>query len=189
MILFVFEGDEREPRLYRTLERLYFPKVNDNIICSFGNNIYALYNELKEYEDGGDIVSVMREHLAARGDSTLKGVRSSDISEIFLFFDYDFQNSHLSLEEINQRVEEMLTLFADETENGKLYINYPMIESIRYTNELPDNDYANYVVSREGCKDFKRLARDFSAYNSLDHILFKDGETPTKEKYIKVKDN
>lgn len=81
MILFVFEGDEREPRLYRTLERLYFPKVNDNIICSFGNNIYDLYNELKEYEDGGDIVSVMRERLAARGDSTLNGMRSSDISK------------------------------------------------------------------------------------------------------------
>ena len=112
MILFVFEGDEREPRLYRTLERLYFPKVNDNIICSFGNNIYDLYNELKEYEDGGDIVSVMRERLAARGDSILNGIRSSDISEIFLFFDYDFQHSHLSLEEINQRVEEMLALFA-----------------------------------------------------------------------------
>lgn len=29
MILFIFEGDVREPRLYRTLERLYFPKVND----------------------------------------------------------------------------------------------------------------------------------------------------------------
>lgn len=55
----------------------------------------------------------------------------------------------------------MLTLFADETENGKLYINYPMIESIRYTKELPDTDYANYIVSREECKDFKRLARDF----------------------------
>ena len=45
MILFVFEGNEREPRLYRTLERLYFPRENDNIICSFGNNIYELYNE------------------------------------------------------------------------------------------------------------------------------------------------
>ena len=47
------------------------------------------------------------------------------------------------------------------------------------------------ILSRTGveCKDFKRLARDFSAYNSLDHILFKDGETPTKEKYMKVKDN
>ena len=189
MILFVFEGDEREPRLYRTLERLYFPKVNDNIICSFGNNIYDLYNELKEYEDSGDIVSIMRERLAARGDSTLNGIGRAGISQIVLFCDYDFQNSRRALKEINQRVEEMLALFADETENGKLYINYPMIESIRYTKELPDNDYVNYVVSREECKDFKRLSRDFSAYNSLDHILFKDGETPTKEKYIKVKDN
>ncbi len=189
MILFVFEGDEREPRLYRTLERLYFPRENDNIICSFGNNIYDLYNELMEYDDGGDIVSLMRERLADRDDSTLDGIRSSDISQIFLFFDYDFQNSQLPLEEINRRVKEMLTLFDDETDNGKLYINYPMIESIRYTKELPDEAYVNYVVSREECKDFKHLARDFSAYNSLDHILFKDGETPTKEKYIKVKDN
>ena len=49
MILFIFEGDEREPRLYRTMERLYFPKENDNIICSFGNNIYDLYNEIMEF--------------------------------------------------------------------------------------------------------------------------------------------
>ena len=189
MILFVFEGNEREPRLYRTLERLYFPKENDNIICSFGNNIYDLYNELQEYGGDGDIVSLMRERLADRGDSTLAGIRSSDISEVFLFFDYDFQNSQLPLEEINRRVEEMLTIFDDETDNGKLYINYPMIESIRYTKELPDDAYASYVADREACKDFKRLAQVFSAYNSLDHLLFKDGETPTKEKYLKVKDN
>lgn len=112
MILFVFEGKEREPRLYRTLERLYFPKENDNIICSFGNNIYDLYNELREYEGGGDIVSVMRERLADKGDTTLDGIRSSDISEIFLFFDYDFQNSQLSLGEINRRIREMLAQFA-----------------------------------------------------------------------------
>lgn len=66
MILFVFEGNEREPRLYRTLERLYFPKGNDNIICSFGNNIYDLYNELMDYDEGGDIVSLMRERLQSQ---------------------------------------------------------------------------------------------------------------------------
>ena len=105
MILFVFEGDEREPRLYRTLERLYFPKQNENIICSFGNNIYDLYNELQEYDGDGDIVALMRERLADRGDATLDGIRNSDISEIFLFFAYDFQNSQLSLDEINRRME------------------------------------------------------------------------------------
>ena len=119
----------------------------------------------------------------------MDGIRNSDISEIFLFFDYDFQNSQLSLEEINRRVEEMLTLFDDETDNGKLYINYPMIESIRYTQELPDDAYAGYTIGREACKDFKRLAREFSAYDSLDHLLFKDGETPSKDKYLQVKDN
>ena len=45
------------------------------------------------------------------------------------------------------------------------------------------------TFSGQQYKDFKRLARNFSAYDSLDHILLKDGETPTKEKYMKVKDN
>ena len=189
MILFVFEGDDREPHVYRTLERLYFPKANDNIICSFGNNIYDLYSEMGELDGDGDIVSVMRERLAARGDTTLDGIRSSDISEIYLFFDYDFQNSQLTLDEINHRVASMLELFVDETDAGKLYINYPMVESIRYTKELPDSDYTGYIVTREECKDFKRLAREFSYYDSFDHILFKDGEKPSKEKFLKISDN
>jgi hypothetical protein len=83
----------------------------------------------------------------------------------------------------------MLELFTDETDNGKLYINYPMIESIRYTKELPDDDYVNYTICRSDCHDFKRIAGEFSHYKSLDHILFKDGEVPTKEKYLKIKDN
>ena len=83
----------------------------------------------------------------------------------------------------------MLKLFTDETDNGKLYINYPMIESIRYTKELPDDDYVNYTISRSDCHDFKRIASDFSYYRSFDHILFKEGEIPSKEKYLKIKDN
>lgn len=35
----------------------------------------------------------------------------------------------------------MLDYFSDETENGKLYINYPMIESLKYTKEIPDANY------------------------------------------------
>lgn len=107
MILFVFEGSNREPYVYKTIERLYFPKKNDNIICSFGNNIYDLYSEMMKYGGDGDIVSIMRERLSESGDSTLHNIRSTDISEVYLFFDYDFQNSQFSLEEINQRVDMM----------------------------------------------------------------------------------
>lgn len=189
MILFVFEGAEREPRLYKAIEKLYFPKGNNNIVCSFGNNIYELYSQLQGFDGDGDIVSLLREVLSERGDSTLEGIKSSDISETYLFFDYDFQNTNLSLAAINERMEQMLTLFADETDNGKLYINYPMVEAVRYTKELPDDDYLSYVVGRDDCRDFKQLARNFSAYNSFDHILFREGEVPSKEKYLKVSEN
>ena len=48
-------------------------------------------------------------------------------SQVFLFFDYDFQN-RIGTQKVNNILDEMLDFFDDETENGKLYINYPMIE-------------------------------------------------------------
>ncbi|MBR1557640.1 MAG: hypothetical protein IJ647_07760 [Prevotella sp.] len=192
MILFVFEGEKREPDLFHTLQRLYFPRDNETIVCSFGSNLYKLYDlyqELEKYGEDGDIVAILKEWLAGKQDNPLADVeRSSDFSEIYLFFDYDFHHKHLSVEEINCQVAEMLSMFNDETDRGKLYINYPMIESIRYTKELPDASYQTYVVTREECCDFKALCNRFSAYPSLDFIFLKD-EKPTKEKYLSVRDN
>lgn len=187
MILFVFEGDDREPNIYRTMERLYLPK--DNIVCSFGNNIYELYNQIMEMEGDVDIISLLGGRFHRMDHAPLRDFKRSDISETYLFFDYDFHHNQLSLEEINRRVSVMLTLFDEETENGKLYINYPMIESIRYVKELPDAQYKDYTVSRNDCKHFKRLAREFSFYDSLDFILLREGEIPTKEKFHRIHDH
>lgn len=66
MILFVFEGEKREPDLFHTLERLYFPRDNNRIVCSFGNNLYDLYKELEKYGEDGDIVAIMKELLAGK---------------------------------------------------------------------------------------------------------------------------
>lgn len=82
------------------------------------------------------------EKFAGQADNPLKDIdASADISEIYLFFDYDFHNRNLSLEEINRQVREMLETFNNETEFGRLYIDYPMVESIRYTKQLPDANY------------------------------------------------
>ena len=51
------------------------------------------------------------------------------------------------METQNEKIKEMLELFDNETEKGKLYINYPMVESIRYfKKELPDEDYIDHQV-------------------------------------------
>ena len=183
MILFVFEGAEREPKIFKTLERLFFG-AGERIVCSFGNNIYELYRQLREYDGDGDIVSILREN----GAQLPAGVNSSDFSEIYLFFDYDFQNRNLTLEEMNRQLSEMLDLFNDETDNGKLYINYPMLEAIRYTRELPDAHYYEYTVSRTDCHDigFKDLAQRFSAYGSLDFIVLNFHSPPRQNKIDQV---
>ena len=171
MILFVFEGAEREPRIFRTLERLFFGQ-GERIVCSFGNNIYELYRQLSELGGDGDIVSILRENNA----QLPANIKSSDFSEIYLFFDYDFQNTNLSLEDMNNRLRAMLNMFNDETDNGKLYVSYPMVESLCYTKRLPDACFVKYTIARSSCmtRSFKDLAREFSYYGSLDFIELPD---------------
>lgn len=190
MILFVFEGVKREPDLFRTIQRLYFANRDEQIVCSYNNNIYQLYKDLQEYDGDGDIVSLLMEKFAGQADNPLKDIdASADISEIYLFFDYDFHNRNLSLEEINRQVKEMLETFNNETEFGRLYIDYPMVESIRYTKQLPDANYWTYSVTRSECGKFKGVSADFSAYDSFDFILLKDHREPTEVEMEEVKQN
>ena len=59
------------------------------------------------------------------------------------------------MQKLNQILDEMLEFFNDETDNGKLYINYPMVESLKYTKELPDGHYYEYVATRQECVEHK----------------------------------
>lgn len=191
MILFVFEGAKREPDLFRAIETLFF-QDNQNIVCSFGNNIYELYNELQSFEGDGDIVSILKERYQGQKDSPFtEDAKSSDFSEIYLIFDYDFQNKNISLDVMNSQLEEMLDKFNDETDNGRLYINYPMVEAIRYTKNLPDKDYWTYVVSKKECTDssFKSIADSFSDYKSLDFLTLSTRRTATEKEIRSRLDN
>ena len=117
-----------------------------------------------------DVVSVIRDKLSNRSDNPLKDINDiADISEIYLFFDYDFQNKNLFLDEINKQVEELINFFNNENENTRLYIHYPMVESMKCTNELPDDNFVNYVVKRTDCNDFKHfVTQKFDYYKSSD---------------------
>lgn len=190
MILFVFEGEKREITLFKALEELYFKNDGDErIICSFCNNIYRLYRRI--FETGEDIVSVVKSQLSSSDKINWSKFKVSDFSQVFLFFDYDCHDLSAS----DDKLKEMLDFFDNETENGKLYISYPMVEAIRYTKELPDKNFYSYTVPISNCRDFKDLANQFSSYRSLDFISFramkKSGmlQIPNEQKLEKVRRN
>ncbi len=197
MILFIFEGRKTEPSLFKTLEHLYFKNTNEQKICCFGYNIYELYRLMTESDFTEDIVTVIKRKLESRNEKTISDDLSiTDFSEVYLFFDYDFQNKNLELPEINSQLKEMLDFFSDETDNGKLYINYPMVESIRCTQKLPDEHFYEYKASREDCSDFKNyVSKKFDSYKSLDFMQFAIDKTTkelrpvTKQREQLVKEN
>lgn len=197
MILFVFEGRKTEPSLFKTLEHLYFKNPDEQKICCFGYNIYELYRLMNESDFTEDIVTVIKRKLESRNERPIPDdVSITDFSEVYLFFDYDFQNKNLELEDLNSQLQEMLDFFSDETDNGKLYINYPMVESLRCTQKLPDEHFYEYKVSRENCSDFKDYAsRVYNYYGSTDFMQFsldkrtKNLRPITKEREELVKEN
>ena len=200
MILFIFEGKD-DKTYFESIKRLFFPEKSETFVCTYNSNIYSLYTKLKKHDalNGKlevDTVSVFKEILTEKGDNTLKDIREDEVSEIYLFFDYDFQEKSRTLEENNKRLSEMLDYFADETSNGKLYINYPMVESLRYTKELPDNDYWSYTVTRQKCQEdnFKHQVHEFSFYKSnLEYLVLTikpaDDETKIQQKADTAKTN
>ena len=214
MILFIFEGKNDEPRLYKTLKEIFhFELKEEEIIHYYCNNIFLLYDTLKSYsedvlDDSVDLVNVLKEDAIKhkKSNTELDKIKySSEISEIFLFFDYDLrkqdEKNKLTIEEQNAKILELFNYFEngslDSERNGiELYINYPMIESYRFfKKELPDEDFKNYTFDLLSEKSFKQIVSEESFYQNLKYLCFdikKSGEvkSPNDEGRIKkIKQN
>lgn len=130
MILFVFEGGKAEPMVFDSIGELFLSK-EELCVLKCEHDLPTLYSNLRANEyDLFRSLPFKENNIYLPEDKRLDTL----FSQIFLFFDYDFQN-RLGTQKVNGILDEMLDFFSDETENGKLYINYPMIESLKYTKE------------------------------------------------------
>ncbi|MDR2098345.1 MAG: hypothetical protein LBP37_07485 [Spirochaetaceae bacterium] len=67
-----------------------------------------------------------------RNKDDLKDIARNNVSEIHLFFDFE---GHLPEKPLNAHcaiIYEMLMFFDEETEHGKLWISYPMVEALKH---------------------------------------------------------
>lgn len=187
MILFILEGNKPDRSLYKTMMKVC-GVGEDTVDFVYGCNIDALYRDMQELGEGADIVGLLKEKYINNPSSNknLLLTRSDQISEIYLIFDYDFHDIKRSPDVLNKQLVDLLNYFNEETEHGKLYINYPMIEAIRYTKEIPDPEYYSYCVSREECRVFKRLTSEFSFYRNID-FLTKGDDAKLKQNWEDLK--
>lgn len=157
--LLIVEGNHEKNKLFQLIFRS-FPELS---ICMddvwiYGTNIYVLYDEIvKAYgenwcEDDIDLPLL----ISTQKDGPKR--YKDDFTNIFLVFDYERHDPNFS----EQKIHGLQAYFADATDSGKLYINYPMIESYQHLDALPDPNYMDLKipVSLNPGKRYKAMVRD-----------------------------
>lgn len=152
--LFVFEGEGREKQYFQSLERAFFNGKENHILVSFQNDIYELYKQLVNDKDLDPFELVRELNPTVKNQADLKDIRRDQIGQIYLFFDMEPSDNLYS----GQKLLDMLALFENETEHGKLFISYPMVEALRDIDDLAE--YLTRTVNLSDCtgKVYKSLS-------------------------------
>lgn len=169
-ILVLVEGEKTDVKIMNHLLSVYGIRDHHQIV-SYNTNIYVLYKKLFAEEDPEslDLLQVLKEN---EKDESKKQIFDERYSDILLIFDLDPQDTEFSSDKIRR----MLEYFNESTENGKLYINYPMVESFYHLKGLPDPDYNNRTVSLNELetKEYKTRVKNECLCNFRDFAQSKE---------------
>ena len=150
-ILFVVEGERKEPRFLEHLFTLMRTYSNYKIL-SYKTNIHKMLDGMfigESIDDDLDFLEYLRSIKEAESE-----ILNNDFSDIFLIFDMDPQDQKFDRNRLSKAAE----YFNDSTENGKLYINYPMMESYRHIPNLDDLSYLDVEVRSDDLHRYKEIA-------------------------------
>lgn len=160
--VFIVEGEDREPQIISNISKVFFTHGNYKIITlPAGRNIYMLWAQMKEDDFDTDIVEILKEDNSDIANQ-LKGLSRNDFSEVYLFFDYDVHHRNLSDSLNDDVVRQMLESFDNETENGKLYISYPMVEALRDFMPGRCGIKEDCFIEKQALTDYKNISAERS---------------------------
>ena len=161
-ILFVVEGKNDEPRFIEQLLLKCYPTSNFKI-HSYEANLHMLASRLKKdyssfEEDELDILLFLKSY-----EKKQKEIFDLKYTDVFLIFDFEPQHPDLHFDTIQK----MIRYFNQSDERGKLFINYPMMQSYRHLNALPDNDFLKSRLFKQDFNHYKEIVSNKSFNNDI----------------------
>lgn len=171
---FIVEGTVREPQIIKNISNIFFSDNNFKIITlPAGENIYMLWNKLKKDDFDTDIIELLRENNADIREQ-LSGLLRDDFSEVYLFFDYDSHQKNIGRSIDVDIIEQMLNSFDNETENGKLYISYPMVEALKDYNPGVCGKPGTCYAATDTMKKYKEISGRRSSNAHIKNYKYED---------------
>lgn len=178
---FIVEGVSRDYRFVKDMSATFFKgKYESVVIClPAAQNIYMLYEKMVNDSFETDLIELLREDIQEAA-KVLDGITRQSIDEVYLFFDYDIHQDNLLCGHTPlNALYEMINYFDNETENGKLYISYPMVEAVYDYKEGQCDTFTKCWYPLDKIGDYKMLSgkenamasRHFLKYNEWRMII------------------
>lgn len=158
--LLIVEGNHEKNILFDLLLKC-FPEIDikfDDILI-YGTNIYMLYKDIeKEYQQDWYQGDVDLPFVISQKSGENPPLRKREFMNIILIFDYERHDPNFSQEKILH----MQEYFKDAADMGKLFLNYPMIESYQDLETFPDAAYADRKISAvlQNGNEYKGMVRN-----------------------------
>ena len=164
--LVIVEGEDAEPRLLRQLATAC--KLNLEMeIVPVRFNIHQLYQLLAAADFQADIRKILA-GLPTIPDDQKALLSSTRFAYTYLMYDADLQHRYpgeeaLPIEDVVRsnlgKLEKMTAYFTDETDPsvGRLYVNWPMVESYRDCDDFFDPTFRDNFVALADLNSYKAL--------------------------------
>ncbi len=183
-VLLILEGKSTEPNAIRSIIKAYKLDFN-KVEVIFESDVYQLYSIFHQDEDL-DVVEVLRER-SEENKKTLLPFDRDDFSQIYIFFDYE---GHATKAQVS-KIEELLNFFDNETEQGKLYISYPMVEAFRHLTDDFCNLQTPIALGKKYKNDVANSDSKFRAinYSKMNSSVWNEIVLRTIRKIFLIKSN
>jgi hypothetical protein len=149
-ILIIVEGPKTEVALMNKLLGIYGIS-EDHELYSYNTNIYELYSRLPDDPDDYQYIDLLQILKDREHEPDRLALLNQNYSDIIMIFDFDPQDPQFSPEKIRR----MTGYFVESTDMGKLYLNYPMVESFYHMKNIPDPDYDTYFTTMDVLRNKK----------------------------------
>ena len=153
-ILFITEGPVDELHLMKSICKDLCLKPGEFEFYSYKTDFHQFARLMlpddKSIDDDIDVLLALR---ANEKDLKMREILSYKYTDIYIIFDFDPHTVSPEFEKIKQ----LASYFTDSSDMGRLFINYPMMQSYRHLKSLPDTDYENRAVTIEQIRRYKDL--------------------------------
>lgn len=150
-ILYIVEGKAE----YGFIKKMwgFFDDKRIHHVYQYNTNIHTLINHLFENNDLDSDIDIIKLLKTEEKDSVKKEILEKKYSDIFIIFDLEPHDNKID----PVKIRKLLDHYSDSTDEGKLLINYPMLESYRDIKSMDDLEFKERSVTLEECSKYKEI--------------------------------